>query len=72
MALVVNGDDFGMDEGVNRAITQAFEEGRIDRTTLMANMPGAQDAMKIAKERGFIDRVGIHINLTSGVPLQRR
>ena len=72
MALVVNGDDFGMDEGVNRAITQAFERGLIDRTTLMANMPGAQDAMKIAKERGFIDRVGIHINLTSGVPLTKK
>ena len=72
MALVVNGDDFGMDEGVNRAITQAFEQGLIDRTTLMANMPGAQDAMKIAKERGFIDRVGIHINLTSGVPLTKK
>lgn len=72
MALVVNGDDFGMDEGVNRAITQAFEQGLIDRTTLMANMPGAQDAMKIAQERGFIDRVGIHINLTSGVPLTKK
>ncbi len=35
-------------------------------------MPGAQDAMKIAKERGFIDRVGIHINLTSGVPLTKK
>lgn len=61
-----------MDEGVNRAITQAFEQGLIDRTTLMANMPGAQDAMKIAQERGFIDRVGIHINLTSGVPLTKK
>ena len=69
MALVVNGDDFGMNESVNAAIVEAFDKGLIDRTTLMANMPAAKEAMELAKEHGFSDRVGIHINLTAGVPL---
>ena len=69
MALIVNADDFGLNESVNAAICEAFEKGLIHRTTLMANMPAAEAAMELAKERGFIDKVGLHINLTSGTPL---
>jgi predicted glycoside hydrolase/deacetylase ChbG (UPF0249 family) len=69
LALIVNADDFGKSESVNAAICEAFEKGIIDRTTLMTNMPFAADAMKLAKEKRFADRVGIHINLTSGIPL---
>ena len=71
MAIIVNADDFGMNETVNKAICLAFEEGLIDRTTLMANMPAAKEAMEIAIDKGFIDRVGIHLNLTSGMPLTK-
>lgn len=69
MAVIVNADDFGMSRSVNEAIALAFERGLIDRTTLMTNMPDAAEAMKMAEDAGFIDRVGIHINLTSGMPL---
>ena len=69
MALIVNADDFGSSESVNAAICEAFERSLIDRTTLMANMSFAADAIDLAKEKGFADRVGIHINLTSGRPL---
>lgn len=69
MALIINADDLGISENVNRAICEAFEKGLIDRTTLMANMPFAEDGMKLAQEKGFIDRVGLHLNLTSGMPL---
>ena len=69
MAITVNADDFGMNDGVNSAIAAAFDAGLIDRTTLMVNMPASSEAMKIAKERGFTDKVGLHINLTSGKPL---
>lgn len=58
-----------MNEGVNAAICEAFEKGLIDRTTLMANMPFAEEAMELAKQKGFADRVGVHLNLTSGKPL---
>ena len=66
---MINADDFGLNESVNAAICEAFEKGLIDRTTLMVNMPFADEAMKLAKENGFADRVGLHVNLTSGRPL---
>ena len=69
MPLTVNADDFGKDDSVNMAICRAFEEGLIDRTTLMTNMPGAPAAMTLAAQKGFAGRVGVHLNLTSGRPL---
>lgn len=69
---VINADDFGMSELVNDAIALAFEKRILTTTTLMVNMPYAPDAVKMAKEQGFIDRVGLHLNLTSGVPLTAR
>lgn len=69
MSLIVNADDFGISNEVNNAIAEAFEKGYINRTTLMTNMPYAKEAMDIARNRGFIDRVGIHLNLTSGRPI---
>ncbi len=58
-----------MNENVNAAIAEAFEKGLTDRTTLMVNMPFAKEGAALAKEKGFMDRVGLHINLTSGRPL---
>lgn len=69
MALIVNADDFGLSKNVNSAIVRSFEEKLIDRTTLMVNMPYAQDAMELARASGFSDKVGLHLNLTSGRPL---
>jgi hypothetical protein len=69
MALMVNADDFGKNADINRAICEAFDKGYITSTTLMANMPGAQEAYTLAKENGFADKVGIHLNITEGMPL---
>lgn len=71
MPIIVNADDFGKSEDVNRAICEAFEKKLIHRTTLMANMPYAQEAMELAARKGFLDRVGIHLNLTEGHPLTK-
>lgn len=69
MQLIVNADDFGKSEDVNRAISECFDKGYIDRTTIMVNMPFAEKACEMAKEKGFFDKVGLHINLTEGQPL---
>lgn len=69
MSLTVNADDFGISPEVNRAIALAFRENLINRTTMMTNMPFAKEAMELAEKEGFADRVGIHLNLTSGMPL---
>ena len=58
-----------MNESVNEAIRLAFSKGLIDRTTMLVNMPGAVAGMETARREGFSDRVGLHLNLTSGRPL---
>ena len=67
--LIINGDDYGLNEHCSKAIAQAFDEGLITDTTMMANGEYFDQAVQLARERGFIDNIGIHLNLTWGVPL---
>ena len=69
MGLIVNADDFGKNSEINRAICEAFENGYVTGTTLMANMPGAHEAYDLAQKNGFADKVGVHLNITEGMPL---
>lgn len=69
MGLILNADDYGKSKEVNRAIRECFQKGCIDRTTLMVNMPDAAEAVEDARREGFADRIGIHLNLTEGMPL---
>jgi predicted glycoside hydrolase/deacetylase ChbG (UPF0249 family) len=67
--LIIAADDFGYSEGVNNAIATAFEEGLISSTTIMANAPAFEHACSLAKKNGFSHKVGIHLNITEGIPL---
>jgi len=68
---IVNGDDFGISAEVNEAIVESFEKDFITNTTLMVNMPFADEAVELAKKNGFSEAVGLHLNLTSGYPLTK-
>lgn len=68
--LIINADDFGLCEGVNNGIAQAHTKGVLTSTTLIANMPSADEAVKIAKGLPNLG-VGIHLNLTEGSPLSK-
>lgn len=70
-AIIVNADDFGLTESCTRAIAEAFRGGLISSTTACANGAAIEEACRIAKENGFLTRVGIHINLTEGTPLTK-
>ena len=67
--IIVNADDFGMSGEVNRAIVEGFEKGVISSTTLMANMPGFEEACELARSHNLVGKVGVHLNLTEGRPL---
>lgn len=66
---VINADDFGISPQVSEDIVRCFEADRVSSTTVMANVPGFEDACALAKRHGFADRVGVHLNLTFGPPL---
>lgn len=67
--IIINGDDLGMTAGASLAIARAFSENLITDTTMMANGAYFEEAVILAKENGFSDRVGVHLNLTEGKPL---
>ncbi len=67
--LIVSADDFGMTEGINKGIVKSFEEGIVTTTSLMANMPGFEHAVSLAKANPHL-AIGIHLNIMKGSPLQ--
>lgn len=69
MQFILNADDFGRTETANEAIVYGFRNGYVSRTTVMVNMPCYEDAKALAREYGFYDKVGLHINIVSGEPL---
>lgn len=62
-------DDFGMTQGVSRAIIELAEAGRLSATSAMTTSPHwPAHATWLARARGRI-ACGLHLNLTLGSPL---
>ncbi len=66
--LIINADDLGLTPGCNQGIIKALTQGIVTDTTLLVNTDFTQDAVKQLKQQG-INKVGLHLNLTFGVPL---
>lgn len=60
--LIVNADDFGCTEGVNRGIAEAHERGIVTSASLMVNRPAAAEAAAYARGRSEL-AVGLHVEL---------
>lgn len=66
--LIVNADDFGLTQGVCAGITKSYNEGIIRSATVMINIPDIEKKiqdLKFCKDIG----VGLHLNVTYGVPV---
>ena len=66
--LIVNADDFGRHELINRAVERAFNRGCLRSATLMAGGIAFDDAVKVAKKISGLG-VGIHFTLACGNPV---
>lgn len=66
--LIVNADDFGMNENVCKGIENCHKSGIVTSTSIMANMPYIKLAAEIANKNPKLG-VGLHINLTEGKSL---
>lgn len=69
MILIINADDFGLDENVTMSICESMNKGLCSNTTLMVNMPYSAQAVRLANENNFFHKVGLHLNFTQGKPL---
>lgn len=66
--LIVNGDDFGLTPGVNRAILEAHERGIVTSATLMAQGAAFDQAVRAAQSAASLS-VGCHVLLVDGSPV---
>lgn len=70
-ALIINADDFGLSEGINRGIIEALAARALTSTSVMVSMPAFSDAARRARAFGDALGVGLHFTLTVGRPLTR-
>lgn len=66
--VIFNADDFGLTPNVNKGIIEAHIKGVITSTTLMVNMPAADNAVQLARMTPTL-AVGLHLTLTDGKPI---
>lgn len=60
--LIVNADDFGLSEGVNRGIIEAAEHGIVTSASLMVRQPAAKAAAAYSRAHDTLS-VGLHLDL---------
>jgi chitin disaccharide deacetylase len=60
--LIVNADDFGLSEGVNRGILECAERGILTSTSLMVHQPAAAAAAAAAQLHPRLS-IGLHVDL---------
>jgi chitin disaccharide deacetylase len=65
--LIVNADDLGWTEGVNRGIAEAHRRGLVTSTSLLANGRAFASAVEVARHNPALG-VGVHLNLSDGPP----
>ena len=65
--LIVNADDLGWTEGVNRGIVDAHRRGLVTSTSLLANGPAFASALEVGRNHPELG-IGVHLNLSDGAP----
>lgn len=66
--VIINADDFGYTEAINYGIIDCYTQGVLTSATLMANMPGFEHAVNLAKHHPGLG-VGVHLVLTCESPV---
>ena len=68
--LIVNADDYNTDRERNRGILQAAKDGIVNSVSVITNLVW-DDTMLSDLKTVFDSRVGIHLNLTKGIPITK-
>ena len=69
--LIINADDLGWTEGVNRGIAEAHRHGIVTSASLLANAAAFDSALELARATPGLG-VGVHLNLSHGQPAAER
>lgn len=68
MKVIINADDYGFSQSINQGIIETYNKGLISTTTIMINMPFAENAINLWKQNQNLG-LGLHINITVGKPI---
>ena len=66
--LIVNADDFGLTDGVCEGIVRSIREGIVTSTSAMVCCAEARERLRVWGPM-IPDRIGVHLQLTSGRPV---
>jgi len=66
--LIVNADDLGWTEGVNRGIAEAHRNGIVTSASLLANGAAFESGVELARSTPALG-IGVHLNLSDGEPV---
>jgi predicted glycoside hydrolase/deacetylase ChbG (UPF0249 family) len=69
LKVIINGDDFGISDGVCKAIIELMDNGAISNTTMMVAALGARERLRHWGVRRMRGVVGLHLQLSGGHPL---
>jgi predicted glycoside hydrolase/deacetylase ChbG (UPF0249 family) len=67
-SLIVNADDLGWTEGVNRGIAESHHNGLVTSASLLANGTAFASGVDLARKTPGLG-VGVHLNLSDGAPV---
>lgn len=67
--VIVNADDFGLDENRTKAILLAHREGWISTTTAIVTTNCFPKSIKLVEKTRLHENIGLHLNLTEGFPM---
>jgi predicted glycoside hydrolase/deacetylase ChbG (UPF0249 family) len=60
--LIVNADDFGQSDAINRGVMAAYERGIVTSASLMTRWPSSAEAAAYARDRPRLS-LGLHVDL---------
>ncbi len=71
MKLIVNADDFGISRGANYGIIDAYKNGVVRSTSIMAGMPAFDHAIELLKSCDGLEGLGcgVHLTLSANKPV---
>ena len=66
--IIVNADDFGLTEGINRGIIYGYQNGIVTRASIMASGSAFNHAISLSKDNPGLP-IGIHLTLVAERPV---
>ena len=69
MRILVSADDFGLSHECNLGVDYCIRNGFAETAQIVVNTQHTQEAIDLAQKGGYMDKVGLHINLVSGQSL---